>query len=48
MYEFVGAFFSDSAIHIAMEYLDAGSLDDVLRLSKFPVPAIRVWSLLSC
>lgn len=42
--EFVGAFFSDSAIHIAMEYLDAGSLDDVLRLSKFPVPAIRVVS----
>mmetsp|Transcript_10881 Transcript_10881/g.16224 ORF Transcript_10881/g.16224 Transcript_10881/m.16224 type:complete len:381 (-) Transcript_10881:90-1232(-) len=39
---FMGAFFLDGSIYIALEYLDAGSLEDILKVTTFPIPAIRV------
>ncbi|GAB5372217.1 hypothetical protein AAMO2058_001646500 [Amorphochlora amoebiformis] len=38
----IGAFFRDGAIFICIEYLDSGSLEDILKVSTFPIPAIRV------
>uniref|UniRef100_A0A7S4DIJ9 mitogen-activated protein kinase kinase n=2 Tax=Lotharella globosa TaxID=91324 RepID=A0A7S4DIJ9_9EUKA len=40
----IGAFFRDGAIYIALEYLEAGSLEDILKVTTFPIPAIRVVS----
>jgi len=41
---FIGAFFKDGSIFIALEYLNAGSMEDILKVTLFPVPAIRVVS----
>eukprot|EP00466_Bigelowiella_natans_P010695 jgi/Bigna1/134534/aug1.25_g9242 len=39
---FFGAFFHDGSIYIALEFLDAGSLEDILKVTTFPIPAIRL------